>query len=1155
MNPSTFLRRLMTLFVLPLLVTVCWAQTPDQLIEQALEAADKQQYTQAAELLLQAAELYRTSGNHANEADLYNYAAGSLLKAGERQAGPETDQAIALMEKAAVLFENGLDRGKALNIRTLLGSLMYELGRFPEAEQCLQKAMPLLESLGDQNPELRFMAVLRMAQVTEAAHRWPEALSRYLEVLSLAKDLDPGEVPGIEVTIGAIYHVLGKPQKAEEFYRLAMASSVQQNRPEETREAKRQLGALFMQQKRFADALPVWQDLVADYGSDPKGLDALFRVSLAHEGLGQFKEAYTILTQARERLTDVGQKKNIDSQRVKLLWLSGKDDQASALLQSDAFSDDYQRAEVAADSNKRELAKSHYQSHISSLSGVDRARALNSFAYRLLVWGESAQAEKSLNEALLLLPEKDSHLWATVKVNLGESFLKRGESPEARIHFEEALPWYEEHGTPQSLATVLNNAAACYSNIGELSKAVTYLERAVEVADRFQKPSPIQGTIANALGYCYVQLGRYGEGIGFYKKALVRHQASGNQNGERTVFFNLGAAQILNGDNDAGFQAVEKAIDMAHEADDKELQVLIIGFLTERVSDPKLKQELLEKAGRLLPQVEGKTAKALFLNSQAQAALDNGQWESAKTLARDSLALFPDGGAVEQTFAARRILLLTALKEKKLDEAGELFEPILRAIETRIWGLSSREARSFIKSHGSILKAYGIALLKADRKNLAFAIQEKERSLGLAALTADVKFDDSKIDAKLVSERAQLASLIRREQSAHSADPEVLESLVRNYRVLLDRVEREYVAAGLVSKVTSITVEELQASLDSQEAVLEFVIGEDEAFLILVRADVVNTYPLGAVSTLKERAAIAYKVVSKYRTVKTIDREMSSLGSLLLGEAWPDLQGVTRLVIVPGDGLYSIPFAALRVDQQTVIDRFQITVANSASAWLASRQTKSKGVGSVVGALGDFKGEDGSLTPLPGTEAEAEAVSGLLSQPQVFLGRQLQASDLEQASRGKQVMHLATHGFLDKKDPLLSGLSFSDRRVTAADIFGWNLDADLAVLSACDSGGFADKNEYLGLSSAFQYAGVRTLVVSLWPVSDQATEFWMKEFYAALAGGASPSEAMQKAHVSTRKNWENPFFWAPFTTWGDGLSSPAQGKTFGHQPDRELTKF
>lgn len=124
---------------------------------------------------------------------------------------------------------------------------------------------------------------------------------------------------------------------------------------------------------------------------------------------------------------------------------------------------------------------------------------------------------------------------------------------------------------------------------------------------------------------------------------------------------------------------------------------------------------------------------------------------------------------------------------------------------------------------------------------------------------------------------------------------------------------------------------------------------------------------------------------------------------------------------------------------------------------------------------------------------------------------------------------------VSEEEPLLSGLECHDRRLTAADIFGWKLDAGLAVLSACDSGSQVEGNRFLGLSSAFQYAGVPTLVVSLWPVSDEATGFWMEQFYKAVNEGSTPSEAARSAQIATREKWSHPYYWAPFTAWGDGL--------------------
>ena len=142
-------------------------------------------------------------------------------------------------------------------------------------------------------------------------------------------------------------------------------------------------------------------------------------------------------------------------------------------------------------------------------------------------------------------------------------------------------------------------------------------------------------------------------------------------------------------------------------------------------------------------------------------------------------------------------------------------------------------------------------------------------------------------------------------------------------------------------------------------------------------------------------------------------------------------------------------------------------------------------------------------------------------------------------------LHFAVHGILTNDVPYLkeSALvlaydpnSKEDGFLTYSEIIGLELNADLVTLSACKTGlGLLVPGEgVIGLSSGFMFAGARSLIVSLWEVSDSSTALLMEEFYRLLAQGVTKPEALKKAKEHLRqKGYENPYFWAPFILIGD----------------------
>ena len=225
---------------------------------------------------------------------------------------------------------------------------------------------------------------------------------------------------------------------------------------------------------------------------------------------------------------------------------------------------------------------------------------------------------------------------------------------------------------------------------------------------------------------------------------------------------------------------------------------------------------------------------------------------------------------------------------------------------------------------------------------------------------------------------------------------------------------------------------------------------------------------------------------------------------------------------------------------------------------------------------------------LPGTRSEAAAIKEALHgwKVKVYSGNKAEESKVRKL-RSPGILHLATHGFfLDSKLPhelgqvrglelpelkvtpddrgdwtetpllrsgiVLSGAShFSDYDrtmgendgiLTALEVSGLNLwGTDLVVLSACETGvGEARRGEgIIGLRRAFQLAGARTVITSLWSVPDDETATLMTDFYRRLKAGSGKSEALRHAQLTMiekrRENYgaAHPYYWGAFVSVGE----------------------
>ena len=175
------------------------------------------------------------------------------------------------------------------------------------------------------------------------------------------------------------------------------------------------------------------------------------------------------------------------------------------------------------------------------------------------------------------------------------------------------------------------------------------------------------------------------------------------------------------------------------------------------------------------------------------------------------------------------------------------------------------------------------------------------------------------------------------------------------------------------------------------------------------------------------------------------------------------------------------------------------------------------------------------------------ALFGISPQPpEVLLNIYANGKYLKQSNLAEyRYLHFATHADLPGKvqgimEPfIILGQVGNDSRaegfLTLSKVLGLRLQADMVVLSACSTGrGRMQEGEGIAsFARAFQYAGARSVVVSLWEVSSEATVLFMKSFYGHLKAGKGRAEALGLARIEIKAKYPNPFYWTPFVLYGE----------------------
>lgn len=182
---------------------------------------------------------------------------------------------------------------------------------------------------------------------------------------------------------------------------------------------------------------------------------------------------------------------------------------------------------------------------------------------------------------------------------------------------------------------------------------------------------------------------------------------------------------------------------------------------------------------------------------------------------------------------------------------------------------------------------------------------------------------------------------------------------------------------------------------------------------------------------------------------------------------------------------------------------------------------------------------------LPGSRSEIKSIANLI-EGDYYYGAFASEQQFKEVAGDYRVLHLAVHGTTDSSEPDNSKLDFfqkgdsiEDGQLHAFELYNMQLNADMAVLSACNtgSGSVVDGEGIMSLGRAFSYAGVNSLLLTRWEVSDTFTPKIMEVFYRELNAGKSKSEALRIAKLEFLANTDNltsnPFYWGSFYILGD----------------------
>ncbi|MFC1576625.1 tetratricopeptide repeat protein [Candidatus Omnitrophota bacterium] len=793
------------------------------------------------------------------------------------------------------------------------------------------------------------------------------------------------------------------------------------------------------------------------------------------------------------------------------------------------------------------------------------AICLNNLAILYLETGNYAKAEPLLKRAIKIYEKEygPDHFEAANTINsLGRLFHAMGDHAKAELFLKRTLKINEKVFGPDhpDTAMSLNNLALLYEDMGNYDKVESLQERALKINEKtLGADHPRTATSISNLACTYTYMGDLAKAEPLHKRALeIRERILGPEN--------YGTASSLN--NLAGLYYKMDKVDMA--------------------------EPLYRRANKIVEKSLGPDhpVVSVSLLNLAHIYFSQNKFKESLALLRRSLAI--DDRLIQNIFSI-------ASEKQKL-----LF--IQKSSLTYMYALSLIHQK-FAKDQDALRIGLDLVL---SRKGVVFDAQARQHEAIARAIDPEAK----RLWDKLTEYRAALAKLLQ-------SKPEELS--VETYRVKIDFLQKEI--EELESELSSmsalvreevkqrkVTAKNVAKRLPKGSVLAEFVKIDDYDWkdsakppisrylvFILHKDNRIELVDLGEADKLeKDLQAILrrFKRASFHKKIIMRQIEASEKMYALLWKPLIDVVGDVDYLIIGPDGILNlVPFGATRDrDGKFLTEHLTITyvtsgkdllrggtglasdsdlflVANPKFDLLAKKELH------VEEDLPEEKfrsaGFSMQFAPLPATALEAETIPGLIPGKTKKVITGVDATESAVLSiRRPRVLHLATHGFFLKDQPLggrvlsdtsqtlpsgyenplvRSGMALAgannaaqsptsiDGLLTALEVSGMDLHGtDLVTLSACETGlGDVKAGEgVFGLRRAFALAGAKNLLMSLWPVSDQITAYQMNTFYRLYGEGQPPSKALQIAQIELIHNLREeygsapPSFWAAFIMQG-----------------------
>jgi CHAT domain-containing protein/tetratricopeptide (TPR) repeat protein len=816
---------------------------------------------------------------------------------------------------------------------------------------------------------------------------------------------------------------------------------------------------------------------------------------------------------------------------------------------------------------------------------VGMARALNNIG-NIYRGTDDDKAFDHLTRALRMLEELGDQRRAGVVIGtIAIMHFNRGEYPEALEYARRALAIQEKSGDRLLHARALDHLGNIFVAQGAYGRALDHFHRSLKM--RLAAGARFDAAESwNNIGMAYAGQGDYELALAAYREALRLNKAIDERPLVAEALINMGSAAAALGQlvrAEANYRESLKVSEAGGDRDRVRQAAALQGLadIVRTQGRTKEAEAHLARALALHDALKNRRGTAEALSTLAAIDLDARRPERALARGKQVAEIAHEIDAQELIWQAHTLMGRAYRQIGQRDAARTELTAAIEAIDRlRQDLLPGRTGRAgFLEARLAPFHELLALSIEEGASASALELAERAKARVLADILQHGQADITALmtDAERREERRLQSGLLSLNQRIQSELLQARPDRSRIDRLEKERAERrlEYEAfeARLYSShpdlqvqrgaATPFTLAETpQVLAVSSMAVLQYVVADERAYLfVLTRTaagPALETFTLPTSARALARSAREFRERIAARDL-SVTQDARRLYDILIAPAAGPVAGKSHVIVVPDGPLWNVPFQALRDDRQRYwIESTAISYAPSLTVLRETLRKPAAPAGKrTLFAMG--KAEFGSraakpavplmsdLGPLPDAERQVRLIGGFYGaeRSRTYLGAEAREDRFKAEAARFSILHLASHGVLDEASPFYShivlspgsGGSSEDGLLEAWELLGLKLNAELVILSACETGRgrIAAGEGTVGTMWALFVAGSRGTLVSQWRVEARSTTALMTAFHAGLAAGeGTKAELLRQASLSVLKdpNYAHPFYWAPFALVG-----------------------